>query len=86
MRGPGSSREGKLSEELRDGLDGYVILGARTVAPRPALTPGERTALVAAALAAAMPTTVLNSIGRDLPALAEALAEAVAAGRAAAGT
>jgi hypothetical protein len=76
-----------VCEELRYALDGYVVLGAPTAEAPPILSPGERTALAAAvALAAAMPTTVLNSLARDLPALAQALKEAVAAGRAAAGT
>ncbi|MBD0675481.1 hypothetical protein [Streptomyces sp. CBMA156] len=74
--------DGLLVEELRERLDGYVLVGATAPASVPKLAPGERIALAAVvSLAAAMPSTVLTWFERELPLLAQVMDEAVAAGR-----
>ncbi|MFI8085303.1 hypothetical protein ACIF6L_31500 [Kitasatospora sp. NPDC086009] len=76
--------DGELDEELRYDLGAGIITGSVLTATMPELTTGERIALVAVcALAAAMPGTVLNDLGRELPALGSTMRAAVEAGIAA---
>ncbi|WP_405364579.1 hypothetical protein [Kitasatospora sp. NBC_00039] len=76
--------DGELDEELRYDLGASVVTGSVVADEMPELSTGERIAVVAVcALAAAMPGTLLNDLGRELPALATTMEASTEAGIAA---
>ncbi|MFD4905184.1 hypothetical protein [Kitasatospora purpeofusca] len=74
--------DGQLDEELAYDLGAGVVTGGVLADGLPELSAGERIALVAiCALAAAMPSTVLGDLGRELPVLTSTMESAAEAGR-----
>ena len=70
--------DGEITGELRYALDAYVVLGATSPETAPDLTTAEQLALVAVgAVAATAPSTVLNDLARDLPALCSVIESAL---------
>ncbi|MFI6448535.1 hypothetical protein [Kitasatospora sp. NPDC050543] len=70
--------DGEIGGEIRYRLDAYVILGSILAQDRPKLTVIEQLALVAVgAITTTAPSTVLNDIAADLPALCDAIDNAL---------